>query len=65
MSITWGLAMTDAERKTMGENARFEMECYTQAKLELIDLVADPITWLRKVAERAQEIKQEKLSGKA
>jgi hypothetical protein len=63
------LAEMQAESKRHKEQlandpARFDVDSYQQAKAELAGLVCDPITYIRKVAKRAQEIKQENSAKK-
>lgn len=58
MCLTWGSMMTEREREAMKANAEFERACFAQAKAELSGLTCDPITYIRKIAQRAQEIKE-------
>jgi len=46
----------------MAENAILENECYMRAKAELSGLACNSLEWIRAVAKRAQEIKQERIS---
>jgi hypothetical protein len=51
MTLAWDL---------MQSNATFEQSCYEQAKAEVPSEALSGIEWIRKVAQRAQEIKLER-----